>query len=44
MINITVSAEERNIFHGLAESAEDESAEMVRQILFREAGTTSKVA
>jgi hypothetical protein len=44
VINITVSAEEKKIFRGLAEQRRTNLSELVRQILFREAGTTSKVA
>ena len=44
IINFAVSAEEKKIFLGLAEQRRTSFAEMVRQMLFREAGTTSKVA
>jgi hypothetical protein len=44
LLNFSVSIEEKKIFMGLAEQRRQSFAEMVRQILFREAGTTSKVA
>jgi hypothetical protein len=44
IINFAVSAEEKKIFLGLAEQRRQSFAEMVRQMLFREAGTTTKVA
>jgi hypothetical protein len=44
IINFAVSAEEKKIFLGLAEQRRTSLAEMLRQMLFREAGTTSKVA
>jgi hypothetical protein len=41
---LNVTPDEKAIFQGLAEQRRQSFAEMVRQILFREAGTTSKVA
>jgi hypothetical protein len=44
LLMFSVTPEEKKIFMGLAEQRRSSFAEMVRQILFREAGTTSKVA
>jgi hypothetical protein len=44
VLAFNVSPEEKKIFLGLAEQRRQSFAEMVRQMLFREAGTTSKVA
>lgn len=44
LLMFNVTPEEKDMFMGLAEQRRSSFAEMVRQILFREAGTTSKVA
>jgi hypothetical protein len=44
LLMFQATPEEKEIFMGLAEQRRTTFSEMVRQILFREAGTTSKVA